>query len=213
YGPIAYVDPNTYDLKEQGENRRYDFDQNHISESGIVMAFGNLQAYSFLLNYHLENPLPKNSDVEITIPPDTAFQKVYIEDINPKPTEIKRDKDGNWLAVFNLGARERVDVVVAGTVELYSAYQRNFSYPGQNLQDYLKETEYWQTSDPEIIRLANELKTPRAIYDYVVNNLNYDYSRVRSNVQRLGAVEALKNPNSAICMEFTDAFIDRKSVV
>ena len=55
--------------------------------------------------------------------------------------------------------------------------------------------------------MALELKTPEAIYDYVVKTLKYDYSRVRANVERLGALAALKSPNTAICMKFTDLFI------
>jgi len=55
--------------------------------------------------------------------------------------------------------------------------------------------------------LANELKTPKKIYEYVVDKLSYDFSRVESNSPRLGALEALKNPDSAVCLEFSDLFI------
>jgi hypothetical protein len=55
--------------------------------------------------------------------------------------------------------------------------------------------------------LAQQLGTPQAIYNYVVKNLNYDYSRVSSNKPRLGAVNVLNSPNSAVCLEFTDLFI------
>jgi hypothetical protein len=57
------------------------------------------------------------------------------------------------------------------------------------------------------VELANQLKTPKAIYDYVSQNLQYDSSRVQPNIQRMGAVAALENPTQAICMEFTDLFI------
>ena len=69
------------------------------------------------------------------------------------------------------------------------------------------KTDYWDTSNPEIISLSKKLRTPRQIYDYVSTKLKYDYTRVKPNVERLGGVNALKNPESAICMEFTDLFI------
>ena len=55
--------------------------------------------------------------------------------------------------------------------------------------------------------MAEELKTPRQIYDYVVDNLIYDYGRLGESTTRLGAANALDNQDSALCMEFTDLFI------
>jgi transglutaminase-like putative cysteine protease len=52
-----------------------------------------------------------------------------------------------------------------------------------------------------------ELKTPENIYKFVTNNLSYNYYRVKPDVERLGAKDALANPDEAICTEFTDLFI------
>ncbi len=71
----------------------------------------------------------------------------------------------------------------------------------------MKEEPYWQTNNKEIKTLAKKLKTPFEIYQYVVNNLTYDFERVRENLPRKGALEVLKNPSSAVCLEFTDLFI------
>ncbi|MCX6705079.1 MAG: transglutaminase-like domain-containing protein, partial [Candidatus Woesebacteria bacterium] len=156
---------------------------------------------------HLENPLGKNAQTQIALPPDTAFQKVYLQKIDPKPSDVTIDPDGNWLATYNLTARQRVDVTVAGSVQIFAGF-RAFPKPtDQELSDNLRETEYWQVNDPQIKALALELKTPKAIYDYVSKTLKYDFNRVQPNVQRMGAVKALQNPSQAICMEFTDLFI------
>lgn len=125
----------------------------------------------------------------------------------PKPTDVKIDADGNWIAVYTLSARQRVDVTVVGTVQIFASY-RPFPKPSDvTLSSNLKETQYWQVNDPKIKALAAELKTPKAIYDYVSQTLKYDFARVTPNVQRFGAVKALENPTQAICMEFTDLFI------
>jgi hypothetical protein len=72
---------------------------------------------------------------------------------------------------------------------------------------YLKAAPYWEVENPELIAVAKNLKTPRDIYDYLVKNLTYDFSRVEDNRPRLGALGTLHDKASAVCLEFTDLFI------
>lgn len=207
FGLEAYISPKPIvsELSESGYT--YTFSKNDILQTGVSAGYGQFQVFSFNLSYHLENPLAKSSTTQIAIPPDTAFQKVYIQNINPKPSNVTVDPDGNWIATYDLEARQRVDVVVTGAVQIFASY-RSFTKPDEDiLNENLKETEYWQISSPKIRELAKKLITPKAIYDYVYQNLHYDFSRVQANVQRMGAVAALENPGSVICMEFTDLFI------
>lgn len=207
FGLEAYVSPKPESRELTDSGYTYTFGKGSLIQTGITAGFGQFQVFSFNLSYHLENPLPKTSSTEIAIPPDTAFQKVYIQKIEPKPTNVSLDSDGNWIATYDLSPRQRVDILVSGSVQIFASF-RSFPKPtGQTLNDSLKEDEYWQVSDPKIQELARNLKTPKAIYDYVSQTLKYDFSRVQPNVQRLGAVSALENPNQAICMEFTDLFI------
>lgn len=151
--------------------------------------------------------MTRSSQTEIALPPDTAFQKIYFSKIEPKPDNIHIDQDGNWLATYTLKARERVDVEVSGSVQIFASF-RPFPKPDNEvLSENLKDTEFWQVNNPKIKALAAQLKTPKAIYDYVSRSLTYDFSRVQPNVQRFGAVKALENPNTAICMEYTDLFV------
>ena len=206
-GQEAYVSPNPRNKISQNGYLKYSFNREDVEKTGIVAGFGEFQVFSFSLNYHLENPLSKPATTEITLPPDTAYQRVYYENINPKPSKMYTDMDGNWIAEFNLQARERIDVVVSGHVQIFSNF-RPFTKPTQeSLNLNISKTDYWDTQDSTIQTLAKELKTPRNIYDYVSTKLKYDYTRVKPNVERLGGVNALKNPESAICMEFTDLFI------
>ena len=207
FGLEAYIYPKpTKKINDLGF-KIYEFNKSELTKTGVTAGFGDFQVFTYTLNYHLENPLNRTSATEIAIPPDTAFQRVYIRTIEPKPLEVKIDPDGNWLAIYELKARQRFDVSVSGEVQIFSS-ERPFPKPTeQALGTSLLGTNYWQTDDPEIKALANKLKTPRAIYDYVSTTLKYDYTRVRPNVERLGAKGALLSPNSAICMEFTDLFI------
>ena len=206
-GEEAYISPNPTDFTKSEGIRRYLFDKATILESPITAGFGAFQVFSFNLNYHLENPLPKSAAVDIAIPPDTALQRMYYQEILPSPENIAVDSDGNWLARYILKPRERVDIKVSGQVQIFAGPRPFQPVSRETLTNNLKESKYWQITNQKIQELAKSLKTPKAIYDYVVKTLSYDYDRVKPNVVRFGAVEALANPKNAICMEFTDLFV------
>lgn len=207
FGQLAFASPDPVSRQEDADPRRYVFSKESLSKTGVTAAFGDFQVFSFDLTYHLENPLKRQAFIDVAVPPDTAYQRVYYRSINPKPETITVDVDGNWLARFNLAPRQVVEVKVQGEVQIF-AYPRPFPTPSQEVLSLnTQESKYWQVNDPRIKALAAKLKTPKEIYTYVVSTLSYDYSRVTPNVERLGALGALKAPNQAICMEFTDLFI------
>ncbi len=207
FGQLAYLSPEAETSYQEGSNYVYTFNRKKVAASGITAGFGEFQVFSFTLNYHLENPLTRSSEVQIAIPPDTQHQKMYYTNITPTPTSIDVDTDGNWIAKYNLKSRERVDVVATGSVQIFSS-ARPFLIPDQDtLNKNLQEKSYWEISDANIQNAAKNLKTPEDVYNFVVNHLSYDYSRVEPNVQRMGAKAALASPTKAICMEFTDLFV------
>lgn len=206
-GQEAYISPQPWNSSNEDGIKKYIFTKNIISESGVTAGFGQFQVFTFNLSYHLENPLSVNSQTEIAIPPDTAFQKVYFSKIEPKPSNVRIDPDGNYLAVYKLKPRQRIDVNAEGYVQIFAGY-RTFPTPSdEQLSANLKPTEFWQSGDPKIIELAKTLGTPESIYKYVTETLKYNLERVQPNVSRLGALKAVDNPNMAICMEFTDLFV------
>ena len=207
FGTEAYISPDPQNINSGENTIAYNFNKDSIQKTGISAGFGKFQVFSFSLSYHLENPLNKSASTEIAIPPDTAFQKIYYDSIIPEPEDVYLDKDGNWLAVYILEPRERVDVIAMGTVQIYATPRIVQTFTTEDLQENLKESEYWQTEDPQILNLANNLRPPKAIYDFVSTNLSYSYDRVKPNVSRYGASKALNYPNDAICMEYTDLFI------
>ncbi len=206
-GLEAYISPKESEFSEQNGIKTYKFNKDILMQTGITAGFGQFQVFNFNLSYHLENPLARSALTEIALPPDSAFQKVYFTKIDPVPTNVREDEDGNWIAIYNLSPRQRIDVQVNGSVQIFAGF-RPFPRPSEQvLSDNLKETQYWQVQDPEIKALAAELKTPREIYNYVSTNLKYGFDRVQPNVQRLGAKKALQSRDIAICMEYTDLFI------
>lgn len=182
------------------------FNKEQLGQSGISVAFGEEQIYEFNLLYHLKNRNLFPVKTEIAIPPNTNYQEIFIEDIEPKPLDVIIDADRNWLAQYILTPSQRIDVTVKGKAKVLLTPKEEYT-PPEKLKKYLEQREYWETSSLEIKKLAETIKTPKAIYEYLVKNLEYDFTRVTDNKKRLGALNTLKNPSSAVCLEFTDLFI------
>lgn len=207
FGEEAYISPSPERKVIEDNQKVYTFNKEIVSKTGIMAGFGQFQVFSFNLIYHLENPLVKSASIEIALPPDTSLQKVYFSQVDPKPNNIRVDADGNWLGTFTLTPRQRVDITAKGSVQIFAGPRPYLPPQESALTNNLLPTDFWQVNDPVILELAHKYKTPREIYDFVVGFLSYNFERVKPNVVRLGALEALKNPKSAICMEFTDLFI------
>jgi len=207
FGDEAYLSPNPEKKEVKDGYKVYLFNKESISKTGIMAGFGKFQVFAFNLIYHLENPLVKSALIEIALPPDTSLQKVYFSLIDPKPSNVRVDDDGNWLGTFTLAPRQRVDIKAEGSVQIFAGPRPYLTPQELALESNLLATDLWQASDPVILELAHKYKTPREIYNFVVNYLSYDFERVKPNAVRLGALKAIKNPKNAICMEFTDLFI------
>lgn len=181
---------------------------NEGSRQGITVGFGDWQGFRFDLTYHLENSGVVPGTIDIALPPDTPYQKIILDRITPTPSEIIVDEDGNWLTSYFLLPKQKQDIKVIGFAQVYLAPRTDYPNEETNKirQKYLKPQKFWE-QDEEISQLAKELATPEAIYNYVVSTLTYDYQRASGQAVRLGAKQALLNPNKAICMEFTDLFI------
>ncbi|MCJ7792358.1 MAG: hypothetical protein MUP45_00020, partial [Candidatus Marinimicrobia bacterium] len=94
FGTAAYISPQPVATTQEGENYVYQFSQSQLTNSGVSAAFGQFQVFNFILDYHLENDKLTPANTEIALPPDTAFQKVYLQSLEPKPENVRVDEDG-----------------------------------------------------------------------------------------------------------------------
>src|SRR5258706_3946605 len=161
FGNLAYVSPNPTFRDTNNGKMVFSFDKSASTKTAITAAFGQFQVFSFKLTYHIENPLNQTATTDVAIPPDTNYQKMNYSKISPAPTKISVDNDGNWLATFTLKPNQKVDVTATGVVQLFASPLNN-PVTISRLDD-LKSTNLWQTTDPKIIALARQLKTPQAI--------------------------------------------------
>lgn len=199
FGPPQYIKPDT-------GSKSLDFTKEQLGKSGISLAFGENQVYDFSLTYHIDNTHVFPIRTEIALPPDTNYQQVAIETIEPKPVNVKNDIDGNWLAQYSLLPSEEKTIVVKGKVKV-NLLPKEQPETDTVLAKYLVPQKYWDTKNSAIQELATRLKTPKEIYAYIVKTLSYDFSRVTDRKNRIGGALILDKPMSAVCLEFTDLFI------
>jgi hypothetical protein len=186
-------------------NNFYSFPTATLAD-GVTMFFGSSQYYDFKLSYHLENKNLYPIETEIAIPPDTSYQEIVLKNVNPDPTSSYMDKDKNILFRYRLAPKSFLDVQVNVMVRISDAPIEE-SLPASLRDTYLRQQKYWEVNDPQIKKLAQELRTPERIYEYVVKSLSYDDSKTGDGNERLGAKNVLKKPYFAVCLEFTDLFI------
>ena len=204
FPPLTIVSPQPSSTSElQDGTMSYTF-VGHPEDS-ISLLFGSSVTYQLSLAYDIQNPTYSAGDTEIALPPDTPYQHIAIASLDPAPTTIRVDADGNWLAIYPLGSRvtEKVHATLFATV-----YPNPEGVdPGMVTSTLTAPQKYWETGDSSVQSLARALVSPENIYNYLVDNFRYNYHRVAVGATRLGAAGALASPTDAICTEFTDTFV------
>ena len=222
-GPLLYVSPNPLSQEEDEETRTFFFNKTILNNIGIDAAFGQTQALNFKLDYILYNDSFFTKNMQIALPPSIKDKQVVTyTTLNPRPYNIEIDKDGNHLAKYRLGAKQTLTITAAGNAQVLGkqiipAFGGKFEdIPKELIRSYTKHQPYWESDNPKIKGIASKLKDPnktvsqnaQIIYDYVGQNLKYDFNLVRNEfIERHGALRALSENKSWACMEFTDTFI------
>lgn len=175
----------------------------------IYAVFGDTQYYKVDLTYHLKNTRLIPVLTELALPPDTLYQKILVDKIDPSPISVYQDNDQNYLARYFLAPSQGKTVTFTGYVTVSSNPRKDYL---QTLPDQIKIQEdylttplkYWKPPDtPQF----NNIKTVEEIFSSTTNTLVYDYSRKPGENTRYGAENILSALNKAVCVEFSDLFI------
>ena len=171
----------------------------------ISILIGDSLTYKLELAYFISNPTSSLVDTEIALPPDTEYQSVLLNSIEPSPKVINTDQDGNWLAVYSLKPNEISHIKTTVFVTVYP--NTKLKIPHDSSPKLILGNKYWDIDSQIVKSLQERLKTPEIIYDYLVENFSYNFEKIGVNNERLGVSKSLENPNNVICTEFTDSFI------
>ncbi|MDP3758650.1 MAG: hypothetical protein Q8Q86_02930, partial [Candidatus Daviesbacteria bacterium] len=214
FGPPSLISPIPKSQTTESNKIFLNFDKEILKDSGISANFGQIQLFDFDLNYHLENNNLMPILTQVALPPDTAYQDVIYQRMEPNPLNVTVDSDGNYLAWYRLNRGQKLDVKLIGSVKLYTNSKVKNPLLDEALRKkYTESNKYWEKDNPQIAAKLSEILgddppadtegKARLIFKFVVGFLKYDSERLKKNsIERLGAVTALNNPDSAVCMEF-----------
>jgi len=208
FSNLAYSSISPSSQEEIEKYQLISYQKSKLGKKPLVLAFGDFQIFDFSLNFFLNNQEIKTTKVEVPIPPDTAYQSVFLTSIDPPPSRIKLDNDYNWLAEYLLSPGETKTITVRGQAKIFSqANNQTFTNASQfqNTGLYLKEDLYWETNSSLIKNLARQYNTPLKIYNFVTNVLEYDYENL-NKPERVGALKAYQQ-KKGVCTEFSDLFV------
>jgi len=209
FGKITYANPN-FEKEEKDKNFSIlTYSRDSLVNYGVLVTLGQFQTYDFNLKYLLENTSDSPVIENIALPPDTEFQTIVYDSLSPLPEKTEEDNDGNLIASYLLNPKEKKEIIASGSVNIFynSKVQLNNESNIDKLQTYLEPEKYWEVNSPEIKSLAEKLKTPEKIFDYVSSKLSYDYEITADKIQRKGALNTLVNPEKSLCGDFTDLFV------
>jgi len=182
---------------------------NNPQNKTIYAVFGPYQIYSTKLRYHLNNPNFTRVYTDIAFPPETLYQKLFVNSILPKPDKVFRDEDGNYMGRYFLNPKESKDIIFDSFIQVNvqprehvgKEISKSFNMQKKYL---LTPDKNWTIPDYSQYKSYNSIQS---IYSFVISKLHYNYGRLSSKISRLGAEEALKYPDQAVCTEFSDVFI------
>ncbi len=189
-----------------GESIRWD----NVKTPVIYVAFGTSQRYQTNLTYTIKNPDLLTKKTSIALPPQTSYQKVYENFIDPQPARTYIDSDGNYLAEYALAPRQEMTIHYSGIVEVFARPNNTMkSFNETAFEDQKKyifnNISYWNV--PKTYEFPEKINTVKDVFDRVVNHLSYDREQIKASGSRKGAQFALNNPTQAVCTEYTDLFV------
>jgi hypothetical protein len=207
YGDPNLITPRTYQTESDNSFTRIKFDKDSLNK-GALLLFGNEQYYQLSTTIHLENPSITPIETQFVIPPDTNYQQVFINSINPKPNKLEADSDGNWVVTYTLEAKESREIFLDQSFIIYSKPIHPMVNINQDLNQYISPQKYWEINDSAIQTVSAAHSLPQQMYQYLVDTFKYDFSRIdNQSTHRFGAKQALANPENSLCLEFSDTFI------
>lgn len=220
FGPVHGFGTIPREVSRQAGIVTYAFGENDLVDNSLQLLFGDSTTYKAVITYPLKNESGFDKNYEISLPPNTASQSVFIQSLEPKPTKTSLDKDGNIIAYYSLGPKQNLDVKADILADVkYLNYNLAKSgtikdLPATLVNEYTKPTKYWPSDNADIQAKAKELTQNKktvadkieAINKYVIDTLTYNNEKIKYNI-RQGGLKALQNPANVVCLEYSDLSI------
>lgn len=181
---------------------------NQLNGKTIQVFFGKNQQYDLHLTYQLENTSPLPGEITLPFPPDTVYQRIFLDSISEKPKNISIDPDGNILGRYLLRPSEKKEVSYNAKVILEAVPRDDILTYQENL---------FKSQKNYLLRpfLSNMQNPPRfssikSVYSYVLATLSYDYSQLSNDSPRYTHKtfsEIVRSPSDSVCLDYSSLFV------
>lgn len=184
-----------------------------LKSSGIYSVFSTKNpstpfvTYNFKINYKISNPKLTPVNLEVPLPPDTNYQKVFLKEVSPQPLDVRVDEDGNWLAKYYLGSNGKLEISALGVVALFQKPTITTFIPKSDMKKLLSSDQFWETGNSGITAEAEKYNSVKEIYDGVIGILKVRPPEKSPDARRSGAQYTLLAGTTASGQDFTDLFI------
>lgn len=202
FGKATRITPQPTSIQESNNRLIHNYSQNKESVSAF---FGSEQYFDVTIRYNLYNEGTAPALAQVALPPDTSFQRVQYQSLEPKPLSIKLDEDGNWIATYELAANSTLTPQLQSSVHVQlDPFTEVPVFQPQSF--HLASQQFWPTNSNQFNQLVKDHPTLKDLYDYTIETLTYAEDP-SSSPTRYGADKALQQPSDVVCQEFADVFV------
>jgi hypothetical protein len=166
------------DATTVGGEQTYSFVQDKAYDSPIILQLGSSTVADVIIKSKLENKGFWWKTKSVVLPLDTNQQRSFVTSIEPKPTAVRVDIDGNIIAEYSLRPQQTVNVTAKATVAIEQKVydlenESGFQQIEQDLiSDYTSSTDLWPTSVLDSLDLNAETIREKSVLAAVeqINN-------------------------------------------
>ena len=180
----------------------------NVKEKTIYTIFAEEQYYDVRLVYQLKNNQVYPGYQLVAFLPETSYQKVYIDKIQPQPEMMFLDDDNNLMGKYLLLPQQSKEIIFEG--KLIITNNGNFEKINYDRKHIVNKKKYFlsQTDDWQIKNIpAVDLSKPELIYQFIIEKLEYNYNKVGKINKRSSPDEILANGANSICLDYTDLYV------
>lgn len=209
---------------------RYYFDYEILLNRYIWIQIGRIQYYKFGITETIvateQADTGYTNEYRLIVPrvidEPQIYQNVMFTTIDPVPSYVETDPDGNLIFIFKVPTNFSGVISINGFAEVgrndtpVSAETAGTIYDPSiaGMASYVNAAPYWEVSSGQIQSKVRELVGTQKnvyiisndLYDFVISSIDYSKVKRFGLNERQGALATL-NGGAAVCMEYSDLFL------
>lgn len=182
----------------------YSNDKGPLKDS-VMLLFGEKSVAEVSINTTIKNDGFWWKTYGVTLPPDTSQQQVILQSIDPSPSNVYLDEDGNMIAYYRIGPKKSKQIsakllVQTNTLSYALESSKTISDIDQALVDrYTRLTDIWQP-----VGIDYQAKADTPVAEIIKKVLDGVTQRINESGLNTGAIQISDRTNA---LKYTDWLI------